>query len=456
MFQAASHVPSTLPSGRRTAVQQEVAMVLPPQPKTIADTGLERQLVLALVAKAVAQAGDAHLPALTVKLRLAVGVLREAFELLARDQLVEIAGRGETEIDIQYRLTERGKAYANACLAQSRYVGPAPVTLAAFCEGIARDTQRNAQAARVGPAELAATLADDGIDGAVREQLGAALHSGRALLLYGASGSGKTALARKLGRLLDGAVGVPYALLVGQQIVQLYDPLVHVKPSPALSSQFEERRNCDARWRLCQRPVVHVGAELTPAMLALRPDPDSGVCHAPAPLKASGGLLVIDDLGRQQASAAALLNRFIGPLDSGTDLLVVEGGHAEPVPFALTLVLATSLDPAALLDAPLLRRIGYKIALAGLGPASYRALLRRECAALRVPFDEAAADYLLGHLHGQSGRPLLAGYPRELLGRIVDFASFAGTSARLTPAALDQAWSSLFACSAPPQAGGKP
>jgi hypothetical protein len=76
-------------------------------------------------------------------------------------------------------------------------------------------------------------------------------------------------------------------------------------------------------------------------------------------------------------------------------------------------------------------------------------LLRRQCGVLRVPYDDAAADYLLHHLHAASARPLLASYPRELLGRVADFASFAGAAPRLTVPALEQAWSSMFACCAP-------
>jgi hypothetical protein len=76
-------------------------------------------------------------------------------------------------------------------------------------------------------------------------------------------------------------------------------------------------------------------------------------------------------------------------------------------------------------------------------------LLRRQCGVLRVPYEDVAADYLLHHLHKTAARPLLASYPRELLGRVVDFASFAGTPPRLTVPALEQTWNSMFACCAP-------
>jgi predicted ATPase with chaperone activity len=455
MLEAAINAAAATPFARRRP-GQDVMAILPPPPKTIRDTGLDRQLVLALLAKAIHQAGTAHLGALAGALRLSLGVLREALDQLAADQLAETAGRGETELEIRYRLTERGKHYAAACLAESRYVGAAPVTLEEFRAGLARDLERNGRACAVTPAELAAVLAEDGLDAALRARLGAALHSGRAILLHGPSAGGKSTLARKLGSLLQGVVCVPEAVVVGQQVIQFYDPRVHAAPPAGHGRQYEERRNSDTRWRVCRRPVLQVGAELTRAMLDLRFDPANGVYHPPPHLKASGGLFVIDDLGRQQLGAAELLSRFIGPLDSGTDLLTLQGGHTEALPFTATLLFATSAAPQQLLDEPLLRRIGYRIEVGPLAEAGYRALLRRQCAAHGVPFDEAAADYLVTRLHGASGRALLAGYPGELLGRVLDHASFADAAPRLTISTLEQAWNSTFACSVSPAGAAAP
>ena len=433
---------------RAAPPEQDGSASVPPQPKTIRDTGLERPLVLALLAKAINELGRAHLPVLAGKLRLPINVLREALQLMMADHLVVISSRGESDLDVQYQLTEAGKAHAMACLARCRYVGPAPVTLEAFRAVLAGDVLRHAEAGRHGAFELSEAFADDGIGAGLSEQLGAALYSGRAILLHGPSGSGKSVLARKLGRLLQGVVRVPHTLLLGQQIVQFYDPLLHRAPLQQQARQFDERGS-DRRWMVCQRPVVQVGAELSRDMLDLRFDAANGIYHAPPHFQASGGLFVIDDLGRQRLPAAELMNRFTGPLDHGNDVLTLPGGHAEAVPFNVTLVFATNLAPQSVLDEPLLRRIGYKIHLGGLSEAGYRALLRRQCELLRVAYEDAAADHLLHHLHPTSARPLLASYPGELLGRVLDFASFAGVAPRLTVAALERAWSSVFDCRAP-------
>lgn len=426
------------------AAAPDVASILPRQAKTVRDTGLELRLITELVVKAIHATGKTPLPVLAGKLRLSINVLREVLNLLIAEQLVEVAYCGESDIDVQYQVTAPGQRAAAEYLARCRYVGPAPVTLAAYRSLVEQQSLRCPGAERVAPGALNAVLAEDGLEPAVRELLGAALHSNRSLLLHGASGSGKTTLARKLGRLQQGLVAVPYAILVERQIIQFYDPLVH--PAPALHGrQQEDRRSCDMRWVICERPLVHVGAELTREMLDLRHDDGNGVYHAPPHFQANNGLLIIDDLGRQRIPAAELLNRFIGPLDHGVDQLSMLGGQTETVPFDVTLVLATNLAPDSVFDDAFMRRIGYKIPVGPLSEANYRALLRHQCRLRRIEHDDDAVNYLLTRLHRGAGRPLLAGYPHELLGRIADFASYAGREPRLTPATVEQAWSSMFA-----------
>jgi hypothetical protein len=123
----------------------------------------------------------------------------------------------------------------------------------------------------------------------------------------------------------------------------------------------------------------------------------------------------------------------------------MQGGHAETVPFDATLVFATNLAPRDVFDEAVLRRIGYKIPVGPLAEPSYRALLRRLCIERGVECDEAAVEHL-ARLHRACGEPLLASHPHELLGRVADFASFAGRTPRLSAVNIEQAWHSMFAC----------
>lgn len=417
---------------------------MPPQPKTVRETGLELPLIVELVAKTMYASGKLHLSVLAGKLKLSINVMREALGFMLAEQLVEVAARGDSDLDVSYQLTGNGRARAADFLLRCRYAGPAPVTLQAYGDLITRQSAQHLQPERVSAANVAAAFGEENFDPTVRDLVGAALQSRRSMLLHGPSGSGKSLLARKLGKLQQGIVAVPYAILAGHDIVLVHDPLLHLAPTTQ-ARPSEERRSSDSRWALCQRPLIQVGAELSADMLDLRHDAAGGVYHAPPHLMANNGMLIIDDLGRQRLPSAHLLNRFGAPLDTGVDHLTLHGGCKIGVPFDVTLVYATNLAPQLLLDDSSMRRIAYKIHVGALSETHYRALFRRQCRLTRIACDEAVVEHLLCCLHASTGRALLASTPRDLLDRIADFASFAGVEPRLTVPALEQAWTSLFA-----------
>lgn len=431
------------------AIETERVPVLPRQPRTVRDTGLEPRFVTALVVKAMHASGKTALSVLTGRLHLSISVVREVLQGLVAEQQAEVAWCGESDIDVHYQLTAFGQRAAAEYLAESRYVGPAPVTLDAYRALVVQQSLRQPGGIRITPAELHAALGDDSIEPAVRELLGAALHSNRPLMLYGPSGSGKTTLARKLARLHQEPVAVPHAVLVRHEIVQVHDPSLH--PAPLQFRTLEDRRSCDARWALCQRPLVHSGAELARDMLELHCDAASGVLRAPPHLLANNGLLVLDDIGRQRVPADELLYRLLGALERGTDHVAMPGGVTHALPFDASLVLATSLVPESVLDDSCLRRIGYRIPVGPLSEPVYRALLRRQCLLRSIDADENAIDYLINELHRRTRRPLLAALPHELLSRIADFAGFGGRVPRFDVDSVVQAWSSLFGVMAAPE-----
>jgi hypothetical protein len=108
----------------------EIAPILPRQAKTVRDTGLEPRFVTDLVLKTIQIGGKAQLAVLAGRLRLSINVLREVLNPLIAEQQVEVAWCGESDIDMQYQLTAIGQRGAADAFARSRYVGPAPVTMA--------------------------------------------------------------------------------------------------------------------------------------------------------------------------------------------------------------------------------------------------------------------------------------------------------------------------------------
>jgi hypothetical protein len=405
-------------------------------PRTVADTGLPAVFVSRLVLKSTFINGKSSFADLAQRHCLPVAVLDDLLAFLVREHLAEITHRGATDIDVHFQLTEAGRTAAADELARCSYSGPAPVAYDMYVQVVREHSVRKQ---RITQADVRAAFHDISIDSAVLDAAAASLNAGRPLLLYGPAGSGKTFLAERLGLLLQGDVPIPYALYVGGEIVQLYDPLLHHEPSTTAASPIG-----DKRWRLCRRPVVLSGGELTLEGLDLRYDAAAGFYQAPPHMKANTGLYIVDDLGRQRVAPQDLLNRWIMPLDRGLDLFTLQSGTRFSAPFDVWPVFSSNLDPAAIGDEAFLRRLGSKLQIGPLSLENYRAVFDATCASLELRVTTEAFDYLLHSLHIPNSKPFLACYPRDLLRLVRASVDYRDAPRNVTVDGLREAWQSYF------------
>lgn len=415
---------------------------LPPAPRTIEQTGIDAPALVELAAKAMYLRGQSSLAELCHQLRLPASVLESLLTFMRSERLCEVVRRGAHEGDVHYQLTDGGRERAAGFLQRRSYAGAAPVSLQAYCEMVESQSVADVHVTRD---DVRTAFADVVISPRLLDQVGAAMNSGRAMFLHGPAGSGKTYLAERLRRLLRGDVVLPYAITVGGEIVQVFDPIVHEPIGDASAPGAAGNGGiADLRWVRCRRPVVLSGGELRLSMLDLDFDESTRCYQAPPHVKASNGIYVVDDLGRQQVAVRDLLNRWIVPLDRRIDYLALRTGHKFKVPFDVVVVFSTNLKPSDLVDEAFLRRIGHKIRFAPLSEADYRAVFRIVCAEFGIPYDEPVFAQLLRDHHAPSGKPLLACYPRDLLSQVRDFALYEGSPPALTAEALDRAWHNYF------------
>ena len=433
----AAHTGTVKPE-RRTESQ------LPRQPNTVEETGLSFLFLVELLTKFLFMRGQLRLIELAQHSKLSVGVLEPLLAFMRTERLCEVFRSSETETATSYSLTELGRLRAEDFMQKSQYVGAAPVSLQAYIDQVGRQSVADMLVTREKLAEVFRGLV---VKEGILKQFGAAMNSGRAIFIYGPAGSGKTFIAEHLAGLLSGDVSIPHAIVVDNEVIQVFDPHAHVPllPEEGGGLSLDRRRSYDHRWMLCHRPVIKTGGELTLSMLDLDFNESARFYQAPPQVKANNGLLLIDDLGRQITPAINIMNRWIVPLDRHLDYLALHTGKKFTIPFDVIVVFSTNMPPSELADEAFLRRLGYKIFVGPMEEDEYKIIARQVCSELRIPFTEKGLSYLLNEHHYKEGRPLMACVPREILSQARDIARYEGAPPELSEVFLDWAWKNHFA-----------
>ncbi|MBV9302848.1 MAG: hypothetical protein JOY62_13385 [Acidobacteriaceae bacterium] len=413
----------------------------PRAPQSLAETGLPGSLFEQLILKILYFQGDTMGGDLSRAIGLAFSLIEQIIEGFKFKQLLEVkSSRGFGPISALLALTEKGRSVARDYLESNQYVGPVPVSITQYRDAVLAQRMPGLWLTRERLVQAYSHMVTT--DGML-DQIGPAVSSGKSLLIYGQPGNGKTQMAEALSQIQSSDIYIPYALECQGNIIQLFDPIYHklsTHEERVLDSDFQH----DGRWVRVRRPFIASGGELSLSMLDLSYNTVSKIYDAPFQLKANNGIYLIDDFGRQKATAAEILNRWIVPMERRIDYLSFSNGGKMTVPFETFLIFSTNLTPDKLGDEAFLRRIQYKMLLRSPKIDEFRTIFCKVCESqgLHAPTD-LIDSFILKH-YSNTGKQFRRCHPRDLISQAVDFINFNRLPYELTENLLDHVFESCF------------
>lgn len=420
-------------------------VMCPKAPQTIAEAKLEDGTLTELAVKYAYTINRFTVDWLGQKLQVAPALANDILTTLNSEGMIE-----ETLMTQQgralFRVTERGRQYAERAMEVCGYLGPAPVSLEAYSAML---RYQFANTPEVKPEHVTGALSQLVLTQKSIQLAGLAVSSGRSLFVYGPSGNGKSSIGRAIHSALQGDYWIPHCISVRNNVIRLYDEQVHQR----IDIGGDKAAAIDQRWVRVRRPMVVVGGELTLEYLDLVYSPSHRYYEAPPHLKSNGGVFLVDDFGRERVSPHQLLNRFITPMEHHFDYFTLSTGQKIQVPLRHVLIIATNLTLESVTDPAFLRRMGYRLMLEGPTPEAYQKIFKNyaDKAGATVPQD--VLDAIMAR-YAEQGRELRACEPRDLIERCRDICKFHNRPLELNQKVLDLAWLGYFGAGGPVKKAG--
>lgn len=409
----------------------------PTVPANIEETKLDINFISDLLLKHALFLKSFTVQKLAEKAKLTQAVITQCANSLRHDRMIEIT-KSDTSFSLsnyEFRITDSGINRAINLMEESHYIGPAPVVLDDYRYAVEIQTVRSIE---VKQDSIKKEFSNIVFSENKLRTFGAAINSGKPIFLYGPPGNGKTTIAEAIGNSLSGEIYVPYSVLVGGQIVTVYDQVNHHLVDKDTASD-----DYDRRWVRVKRPIISAGGELTLKALDLEFNPNSKYYDAPLQMKANNGLFIIDDFGRQLIDPRTILNRWIVPLDRRLDFLTLHTGMKFEIPFDQLVVFATNIEPKKLADEAFLRRLPYKLKIDYPNIKEYENIFRKVCDSNGLKFDSKIFDYLMAKYNESNIKPIGC-HPRDLIDQIIDEANYVGKPPSITKNVIDLAWENYF------------